>query len=641
MSEPPAVALILQARGAEHHGRFDQARDLLRQAAGRTEDPSLHLDAHLRLGKLLVEGGAPCHGEAEVVLGAARVRAEQAGAPRQAASALHLLALLQRRRGNLNGAQELLDQSGALRLAEAPGPEVGQLLHYRGLVLADRNELAQAERLFFRALGLYQELDFSPGVAEVYDSLANLMLRRGKSRPALAFARRSLELKRKLGDRYGEAISTGTIGRAHLLRGRYNEAREAFLQDLAIATELNDQHGIGIMHNHLGDVELLRKEPEAARLHYEDNLKVDRGPPSTAHASFGLARAHLAAGRTREAEAVLDKTSPLLASLSLPGLGEKLIGLRGVLAWRGGDPALGEQLLVQAIDVLRKRQLFQETIPFLYDLRDLYYEQKDTGRAVAVMARALDLLSEWGSDAGVVEVEKWLRSVDSPSLIRLALERHFPDYLVESILTGKLSDQLCRRQEVTVLFSDIRNFTSLSERMASEEVVDLLNEWFTEATRAIGQHGGVVDKFIGDAVMALFGVPEPRQDAAADAVRAALAMRDALAAINQRHKALGGQELRIGVGVHTGEAVVGFIGSHLRQSYTAIGDTVNIASRLEGVTKKYPGCDIIISEKTQQGQEAYHVAETELGDDEELKGRNEKVRVYLVRGLRETSPKHP
>jgi class 3 adenylate cyclase len=641
MSEPTAATLIQQARQAEHQGRFDQARDLLRQAAGRAEEPSLHLDANLRLGKLLVEGGAPCHGEADVVLGAARVRAEQEGALRQAASALHLLALLQRRRGNLTGAQELLDQSGALRLAEAPGPEVGQLLHYRGLVLADRNELAQAERLFFRALGLYQELDFSPGMAEVYDSLANLMLRRGKSRPALAFARRSLELKRKLGDRYGEAISTGTIGRAHLLRGRYDEAREAFLQDLAIATELNDQHGIGIMHNHLGDVELLRKDPEAARLHYEDNLKVDRGPPSTAHASFGLARAHLAAGRAREAEAVLDRAGPLLASLSLPGLAEMLIGLRGVLTWRSGDIALGEQLLVQAIDLLRKRQLFQETIPFLYDLRDLYYEQKDTGRAVAVMARALDLLSEWGSDAGVVEVEKWLRSVDSPSLIRLALERHFPDYLVESILTGKLSDQLCRRQEVTVLFSDIRNFTSLSERMASEEVVDLLNEWFTEATRAIGQHGGVVDKFIGDAVMALFGVPEPRPDAAADAVRAALAMRDALAAINQRHKALGGQELRIGVGVHTGEAVVGFIGSHLRQSYTAIGDTVNIASRLEGVTKKYPGCDIIISEKTQQGQQAYHVAETELGDDEKLKGRNEKVRVYLVRGLRESSPKRP
>ena len=107
----------------------------------------------------------------------------------------------------------MLDQSGALKLSEAPGPEVGQLLHYRGLVLADHNELAQAERLYYRALDLYQEMDFKPGLAEVYDSLANLMLRRSKSRPALAFARRSLELKRQLGDRFGEAISTGTVGR--------------------------------------------------------------------------------------------------------------------------------------------------------------------------------------------------------------------------------------------------------------------------------------------------------------------------------------------------------------------------------------------------------------------------------------------
>ena len=638
MSEVSTASLIQQARQAEHRGQFDQARDLLRQAVVRAEDASLALDARLRLGKLLVEGGGRCYDEAEVVLSAARVRAEEDGAPRQASSALHLLALLQRRRGNLTRARELLDQSGALKLSEAPGPEVGQLLHYRGLVLADQNELAQAERLYYRALDLYQEMDFKPGLAEVYDSLANLMLRRGKSRPALAFARRSLELKRQLGDRFGEAISTGTIGRAHLLHGHYEQARAAFLEDLQIATELNDQHGVGIMHNHLAEVELLLKNGATARTHCEENLKTDRGPLSTIHACFGLVRVHLAADRLDEAEAAIEKAGPLVASLSLPGLAETLVGLRGVLTWRRGDAALGEQLLDQAITLLRNRQLFQDTVPFLYDLRDLYHAQKDTGRAVTVMARALDILSECGSEAGVVEVEKWLRSVDSPALIRLALERHFPTYLVESILTGKLSDHLCRRQSLTVLFSDIRNFTSLSEKMAPEEVVDLLNEWFTEATRVIGQHGGVVDKFIGDAVMALFGVPEPRPEAAADAVRAALAMRDALAAINQRHKALGGQELRIGVGVHTGEAVVGFIGSHLRQSYTAIGDTVNIASRLEGVTKKYPGCDILISEQTQEGQQAYKVAETELGNDEELKGRNEKVRVYLVRGLRDSKP---
>jgi len=135
-------------------------------------------------------------------------------------------------------------------------------------------------------------------------------------------------------------------------------------------------------------------------------------------------------------------------------------------------------------------------------------------------------------------------------------------------------------------------------------------------------------------------VPRSRPDAAADAVRAALALRDALSALNQRHLALDPRRepLRIGVGIDTGDAVVGFIGSHLRQAYTAIGDTVNTASRLESVTKNYPGCDILISARTQEKQQRYKVAETELGRDEELKGKVEKVRVYLVRGRREARP---
>jgi class 3 adenylate cyclase len=629
--------LMQQARDAEYRGQFDRARSLLRQAT-QDETPSLLVDALLRLGKLLVQGGLPCDAEAQSVLDRARARAEADGSPRQAAKALHLLALLERQRGRLDQAQELLDQSGALKLAESPGSEAGQLFHYRGLLLADRNALDQAERLYFRALALYHELHHEPGQAEVFDSLANLMLRRGKGRHALAFARRSLELKRTFGDRYGEAISQGTIGRAHLQHGQYEEARQAFAEDLKLAAELNDQNGVGVMHNHLGEVALLRREPDIACVHFEENLRTERGPLSTFYARLGLARAHLAVGRLDAASAQVENAMPLVDLLARrPGLAEMVQGLQGVVAWQQGDPAGGESRIVQAIESLRRSQLFTQTVPFLYDLRDLYYQQKDTARAVSVMARALEVLSEYGSEAGVVEIEKWLRTVDSPALVRLALERHFPDYLVESILTGHLSQNATRRQQVSVLFCDLRGFTTLAEKMSPEEVVEMLNEWFAEATRAIQAHGGVVDKFIGDAVMALFGVPESRPDAAADAVRAALALRDALSALNQRHLALEPRRepLRIGVGIDTGDAVVGFIGSHLRQSYTAIGDTVNTASRLESATKQYSECDILISARTQEGQERYKVAETELGRDEELKGKSEKVRVYLVRGRRD------
>lgn len=368
------------------------------------------------------------------------------------------------------------------------------------------------------------------------------------------------------------------------------------------------------------------------------NLADDRGLRNAAHALAGLARVHVAAGRLDAAQ--LDAAQQTIQALAdlvegeprIQELSATLQGLRGETAWRQGDQSRGEQLLHEAVAACRQRHADLETVPFLYELRDLYQQQGRTPEAVRVMAQALDLLSECGAERGVLDVEEWLRAVDSPALVRLALERHFSDYLVEGLLSGQLAQQPTRRQEITVLFSDLRNCTTLSERLPPEEVVEILNEWFTEATRAIRQHGGMVDKFIGDAVMALFGVLEPGDDAAADAVRAALAMRDALATLNLRSQALGGRTIHIGIGIHTGEAIVGFIGSHLRQSYTAIGDTVNTASRLESATKQYPGRDILFSEQTAQRLQG--AAETQFLGLEELKGKKEQVPVYQVLGRR-------
>jgi adenylate cyclase len=247
------------------------------------------------------------------------------------------------------------------------------------------------------------------------------------------------------------------------------------------------------------------------------------------------------------------------------------------------------------------------------------------------MSRALDLLSECGLDRGVQDVEDWLRTVDAPNLVRLALERHFPSWLIDDMLDGRLRKPPSRTQSIVVLFSDIRDYTALTEGMEAEKVVQLLNEWFSEVAMIVRRHGGFVDKFIGDAVMALFGVPEPRESMAADAVTAALAMRDVLDTVNMRHRFLGNPELRIGIGIDQGDAVVGFIGSHLRQSYTAIGDVVNTAARLETATKEVK-CDILISDRVDQGQRKAGVAETQFVGRLQLKGLDRTVPAFEVVG---------
>jgi adenylate cyclase len=184
-----------------------------------------------------------------------------------------------------------------------------------------------------------------------------------------------------------------------------------------------------------------------------------------------------------------------------------------------------------------------------------------------------------------------------------------------------------QERELSVLFSDIAGFTTISEAHKPAEVVALLNEYLTEMTREVFATQGTLDKYIGDAVMAVWGAPLPHKDHAERACRAALGMHASLKKLNERWKTAGRTTIDIRVGIHTGRMVAGVMGSQARYEYTCIGDGVNLASRLEGTNKVY-GTPIIISESTRE-QVKDKILNREL-DWIKVKGKTQGIGIFEI-----------
>lgn len=213
------------------------------------------------------------------------------------------------------------------------------------------------------------------------------------------------------------------------------------------------------------------------------------------------------------------------------------------------------------------------------------------------------------------------------------MERYLPSQLVSEFYKNKVQlEPGGENKEVTILFSDIRSFTKFSELRSAEEVVQFLNEYLSRMTDVIFKFNGTIDKFIGDAIMTVFGAPFKNDDDALRAVKTAVEMIRELSKLNQKMD-LTKDNLQVGIGIHTGDAIVGNIGSDRRLDYTVIGDNVNLASRIEGLTKHY-GCSILISETTfgqiegkYTSQDGFEVREI---DRVIVKGKSKAILVYEV-----------
>ncbi len=216
---------------------------------------------------------------------------------------------------------------------------------------------------------------------------------------------------------------------------------------------------------------------------------------------------------------------------------------------------------------------------------------------------------------------------------RKQVEQLFGKFVSPQILEKLLSEKAelshtGQRKVMTVLFSDIRGFTTLSEKNTPDEVIAILNEYITEMVEVILSHNGTLDKYIGDAIMAFYNDPVEMPDHALRAVKTAISMKEKLAELNKKWAKEGKEPLDIGIGINTGEMIVGHMGSPRLVDYTVIGDNVNLASRIESLTKQY-NSSILISESTYN--EVKNVMDTCYRDEVLVKGRSKPVKIYEIK----------
>lgn len=313
-----------------------------------------------------------------------------------------------------------------------------------------------------------------------------------------------------------------------------------------------------------------------------------------------------------------------IANMLISGFRLKPLGSVPTMAW-----ILILVLLPASLFALSKKFWLPVTLSVFIGLSGFAAEILIFKNGLAV--NLLHTNAAWILSAGSMVVHRYLKEEREKMELQGAFSKYVSGDVLKEILKNPAKIALGgEEREITVLFSDIRGFTALSEKTTPKELVRILNKYFTAMTKEILKNHGVLDKYIGDAIMAFWGAPLPDENQAENALLAAKGMVERLKEVNRELGERGDPTISIGIGIYTGPAVVGNMGSEERFDYTAMGDTVNVASRLEGLNKEHK-TTLIIGESTKEKIKS--PLEAKFLGEVPVKGRAVPVKIYTVNSL--------
>ncbi|MDI6689897.1 MAG: tetratricopeptide repeat protein [Actinomycetota bacterium] len=548
--------------------------------------------------------------------------------------------LIFRRRKDKQGAGISLGRSGELYRLKADYKRAISLLDQSLNYLEEKDQASilcslaschlrmdpeRALSLFERALTLSHKVGDKATQASVLHNLAIPYLGRGEFADALRMSNKSLRLRQELGNKHDMALTLCNIAMVHRMEGDYELSLKVSHQALEIVEEFGYRRVRGWVLWTMGETLAEMGELKQGLKLVEESKAIFEELHDTWGLCFTLRALGRLYGMQGKFQKALEFGQRAVALTSSEGgsweISWSLADL-GILYSKSQKLNKAEEILCKAAEVAEKHDNKYILTSIYLHLAAIYHKKNDQSKTQKYLEQALNLSREYEYHH-LLSME----ARDTLSLFTWAFTKGISMDYLGRILFRMGSERLYRRQEVTVLFADIRGFTSLSEDLAPERVRSVLNTYLAFLTEIIFQYGGTLDKYIGDAIMAFFNAPKEQKDHALRAVEVAVEMQREIKLFQAKATDL--PAVSYGIGINTGEVVVGHIGSGKRLDFTVIGDNVNIASRLCSVAGKG---QILISSSTYDLVK--DAVEAEKLMPIWLKGKKEPMIIYNVLNIK-------
>ncbi len=488
------------------------------------------------------------------------------------------------RQNDLEKAFESLDESHSCLLDDRQSGAWAQYLHYHGLFSYRSHDRVTAMEKLNKARLLYSESGCPAEEAQVLDTMGIIVSEMGDMEEAVHCFQNSLSIKQENNDRYGMAITFGNLGRSSFQKLEYEKAIEYFTADLELCSEMNDRFGTMVMQNNLARVHTVKKE--AVKAH--ELLK--KSALSATHTGNLLWKAinlkdlafnDLYRGAIKRALTEVDSAIHLFTRLNVKALLAESMRIRAMILRAGERFDESEEFFQRSMKVCEELEIPFDMAEVLFQMGLLYKKRGDKEKAVTYIEKAIEIGEKLKAPWLLSRFERFLAEMDEGEWLRLCLSRYVGSALSESLLDMNRSVlQGGKKVDAHVLFAALHLDREELLRAVPEEIVSLYNEYFGEFTDIILQEKGVVEGFIGDEMMAYFGVPEQTGRDAFAAVSSASGIMRRAQEIVKRRKGRNLINCSVSCGINSGEVYAGNIGAYLRMQYKVTGSTVNLASRL-------------------------------------------------------------